>query len=71
MQMRDNGDVNAPVENNSTLDYQSKPVSIKLTKKIEKQLDYIVEQTQMSRSNIIRYSITEFYKKIKQESGDD
>lgn len=71
MQMKNNGDVNAPVENNNTLDYQSKPVSIKLTKKIEKQLDYIAEETQMSRSNIIRYSITEFYKKIKQESGDD
>lgn len=66
MQLENKGDVNSPVENNSTLDYQSKPISIKLTKKIEKQLDYLTEQTQMPRSSIIRYSITELYKKIKQ-----
>ena len=71
MKLNDNGDVNAPVESNTTLDYQSKPISVKLTKKLECQLDFIAEQTQMSRSNIVRYSITELYKKIKQESGDD
>ena len=70
MQLENKGDVNSPVENNSTLDYQSKPISIKLTKKIEKQLDYLTEQTQMPRSSIIRYSITELYKKIKQEAGE-
>lgn len=53
---------------NNALDYESKPVSVKMTKKLEEQLDYLVEQTQMSRSNIIRYSITEFYRKIKQET---
>lgn len=62
-----NGDVNSPINNNNTLDYKSKPISIKLTKKLEEQLDYIADQTQMSRSNIIRYSITELYKKIKYE----
>ena len=70
MQLENKGDVNSPVENNSTLDYQSKPISLKLTKKIEKQLDYLTEQTQMPRSSIIRYSITELYKKIKQEAGE-
>ena len=70
MQQKSYGDVNSPVENNSTLDYQSKPISIKITRKIEKQLDYISEQTQMPRSSIIRYSITELYKKIKQEAGE-
>lgn len=62
-----NGDVNSPINNNTTLDYKSKPISIKLTKKLEEQLDYIADQTQMSRSNIIRYSITELYKKINYE----
>lgn len=70
MKLNEYRDVNSPVENNSTLDYQSKPISIKLTKKIEKQLDYLTEQTQMPRSSIIRYSITELYKKIKQEAGE-
>ena len=70
MQLQKDGDVNAPVESNTTLDYQSKPISVKLTKKLECQLDFIAEQTQMSRSNIVRYSITELYKKIKQEAGE-
>ena len=65
-----NGDVNSPINNNNTLDYKSKPISIKLTKKLEEQLDYIADQTQMSRSNIVRYSITELYRKMKQEAGE-
>lgn len=65
-----NENVNSQVKNNNILDYQSKPVSIKLTKKLEEQLDYIAEQTQMSRSNIIRYSITLLHTKIKAQSKD-
>lgn len=71
MQSNTNGDVNSPVKNSNTLDYKIQPISIKLTEKIEEQLDYIADQTQMSRSNIIRYSITELYKKIKIEAGDE
>lgn len=56
------------MKENNILDYEPNPVSVKMTKKLEEQLDYLVEQTQMSRSNIIRYSITEFYRKIKQET---
>lgn len=70
MKLNDNGDVNSPIDNNNTLDYQSKPISVKLTKKLEDQLDFIAEQTQMSRSNIVRYSITELYRKMKQEAGE-
>ena len=70
MQLQKEGDVKSQVENNNTLDYQPKPISIKVTRKIEKQLEYLTEQTQMPRSSIIRYSITELYKKIKQESGE-
>ena len=69
MQLQKEVDVKSQVENNNTLDYQSKPISVKLTKKLEEQLDFIAEQTQMSRSNIVRYSITELYRKMKQESG--
>ena len=71
MQLEKEGDVNSPINNNNTLDYQSKPISVKLTKKLEGQLDFIAEKTQMSRSNIVRYSITELYRKMKQEAGDD
>ena len=70
MQLEKEGDVKSQVENNNTLDYQSKPISVKLTKKLEEQLDFIAEQTQMSRSNIVRYSITELYRKMKQEAGE-
>lgn len=71
MNTKDNGDVKSSIKNNSTLDYKIQPVSVKLTEKIEEQLDYIADQTQMSRSNIIRYSITELYRKMKLETGDD
>lgn len=70
MKLNDNGNVNSSIDNNNTLDYQSKPISVKLTKKLEDQLDFIAEQTQMSRSNIVRYSITELYRKMKQEAGE-
>lgn len=70
MKLSDNGDVNSPMNNKNTLDYQSKPISVKLTEKLEDQLDFIAEQTQMSRSNIVRYSITELYRKMKQEAGE-
>ena len=66
MQLQKEVDVKSQVENNNTLDYQSKPISVKLTEKLEEQLDYIAEQTQMSRSNIVRYGITELYRKMKQ-----
>ena len=71
MKTNTNENVDSPVQNKNTLDYQSKPISVKLTKKLEEQLDFIAEQTQMSRSNIVRYSITELYRKMKQESGDE
>ena len=71
MQIQDNENVNSQIKNSNTLDYKIQPISVKLTKKLEKQLDYIADQTQMSRSNIIRYSITELYRKLKLETGDD
>ena len=43
MHTNNNGDVNAPVKNSNTLDYKIQPVSVKLTKKIEQQLDYIAD----------------------------
>lgn len=71
MNNKEDGGVRTPISNSNTLDYQPKPISVKITKKIEGQLDYIAEQTQMTRSNIIRYSISELYRKIKLEAGDD
>ena len=71
MCLKENEDVKSSITNSNTLDYKVQPVSVKLTEKIEEQLDYIVDQTQMSRSNIIRYSITELYRKMKLESGDE
>ena len=40
MQLQKEVDVKSQVENNNTLDYQSKPISVKLTKKLEEQLDH-------------------------------
>ena len=71
MCLKENEDVKSSITNSNTLDYKVQPVSVKLTEKIEEQLDYIADQTQMSRSNIIRYSITELYRKMKLESGDE
>ena len=71
MQTKDNRDVNSQIKNSNTWDYKVQPISVKLTEKIEEQLNYIADKTQMSRSNIIRYSITELYRKMKLEAGDD
>lgn len=70
MKLNKNDEVYTSVKNSNTLDYTIKPMSVKLTPKIEEMLNYIADQTQMSRSNIVRYSITELYSKIKTDKGD-
>ena len=67
MKTQENNEDKSSVKTSNTLDYTIKPMSVKLTPKIESMLNYIADQTQMSRSNIVRYSITELYRKIKTE----
>ena len=70
MQIKENNNDKSPVKTSNTLDYTIKPMSVKLTPKIESMLNYIADQTQMSRSNIVRYSITVLYGKIKAEKDN-
>ena len=71
MQIKENNNDKSPVKTSNTLDYTIKPMSVKLTPKVESMLNYIADQTQMSRSNIVRYSITELYRKIKSGKRDN
>ena len=71
MQLKENNEDKSSVKTSNTLEYTIKPMSVKLTPKVDKMLNYIADQTQMSRSNIVRYSITELYRKIKAEKENE
>lgn len=71
MKTKETNEDNSSVKTNNTLDYTIKPMSVKLTPKIDEMLTYISDTTQMSRSNIVRYSITELYRKLKAENSGD
>ena len=71
MKLKENNEDKSSVKTSNTLDYTIKPMSVKLTPKVEGMLNYIADQTQMSRSNIVRYSITELYGKIKAEKDNE
>lgn len=71
MKLKENNEDKSSVKTSNTLDYTIKPMSVKLTPKVEEMLNYIADQTQMSRSNIVRYSITELYSKIKAEKDNE
>ena len=62
MKNKDERSVNLP-ENN--IEYEVNPVSVKLTKKTKDMLDYMQYELQISKSDIIRMSITKFYNEIK------
>lgn len=70
MKTQENNEGKSSVKIGNTLDYTIKPMSVKLTPKVEGMLNYIADQTQMSRSNIVRYSITELYRKIKTDKEE-
>ena len=71
MKLKENNEDKSSVKTSNTLDYTIKPMSVKLTPKVEEMLNYIADQTQMSRSNIVRYSITELYRKIIAEKDNE
>ena len=71
MQLKENNEDKSSVKTSNTLEYTIKPMSVKLTPKVDEMLNYIADQTQMSRSNIVRYSITELYRKIKAEKENE
>ena len=71
MKLKENNEDKSSVKTSNTLDYTIKPMSVKLTPKVDEMLNYIADQTQMSRSNIVRYSITELYRKIIAEKDNE
>ncbi|PWB87879.1 hypothetical protein [Methanobrevibacter thaueri] len=71
MKLKENNEDKSSVKTSNTLDYTIKPMSVKLTPKVEEMLNYIADQTQMSRSNIVRYSITELYRKLIAEKDNE
>ena len=66
MRHKKNGSVNLPT---NTLQYEVKPVSVKLTKKTKDMLEYMQYELQVSKSDIIRMSITKFYNEMKTEGA--
>ena len=66
MTHKESGSVNLP-ENN--IEYEINPVSVKLTKKTKDMLDYMQYELQISKSDIIRMSITKFYNEMKTEGA--
>lgn len=61
------GNVNSQKNN---VEFEEKSISIKLTKKARKMMDYIQDNTQMSMSNIIRLAISKYYNELKKEEVD-
>jgi hypothetical protein len=45
----------------STVDFNEKPISIKLTPDTEEMLDYIMKYNQVNKSNAIRMAISRMY----------
>ena len=58
------GNVNSQKNN---VEFETKSISIKLTKKTREMIDYIQDNTQMSMSNIIRLAISKYYNELRQE----
>lgn len=50
-----------------TVKYEELPISFKLTKRTKEMLDYIQNKTQISKSAIIRLSISKYYDELKRE----
>ena len=51
----------------NSIEYEVRPVSVKLTKKTKEMLEYMQNELQVSKSDIIRMSITKYYNKLKEE----
>lgn len=50
-----------------TVKYEELPINFKLTKRTKEMLDYIQNKTQISKSAIIRLSISKYYDELKRE----
>lgn len=64
MNNTEEGNVNSQ---KNKVEFETKSVSIKLTKKTRQMLDYIQDNTQMSMSNIIRLAISKYYNELKRQ----
>lgn len=65
---RETGGVNPQHKN---LQYELKPISVKLTSKTRDMLDYLQETMQISKSDVIRLCITKYYySELENKMGD-
>ena len=50
---------------NNKMEYKNQPITVKITPEIESMLQYISSETTLNASSIVRYGISELYKKVK------
>lgn len=50
---------------NNKMEYKNQPITVKITPEIESMLQYISSETTLNTSSIVRYGISELYKKVK------
>ena len=55
-----------PIKNNK-LEYKSQPICVRITPEQDAMITYISKQTTLNTSSIVRYGISELYKKVKKE----
>ena len=59
-----------PIRKNK-IEYKNQPITVKITPEIDEMIKYISEQTTLNTSSIVRYGISDLYKKIKKEGYND
>ena len=56
---------------NNKIEYKNQPITVKITPEIDEMIKYISEQTTLNTSSIVRYGISDLYKKVKKEGYND
>lgn len=50
---------------NNRIEYKNQPITVKITPEIDEMIKFISQQTTLNTSSIVRYGISELYKKVK------
>ena len=69
METQKNMGVNAM--KNNRIEYKNQPITVKITPEIDEMIKFISQQTTLNTSSIVRYGISELYKKLRKEGYDD
>ena len=56
---------------NNRIEYKNQPITVKITPEIDEMIKFISQQTTLNTSSIVRYGISELYKKLRKEGYDD